>query len=79
MAKCKSEVSFRVGRVKAYRRGKIWYLCYHEEGKRRRPKIGADRSAARRMASQINGQLETGAVSSLAFEPYQSRTCVRHG
>lgn len=69
MAKNESEVSFRVGRVKAYRRGKIWYLCYHEEGKRRRPKIGADRSAARRMAAQINGQLEAGAVSALAFEP----------
>jgi integrase len=69
MAKCESEVSFRVGRVKAYRRNKIWYLCYHEEGKRRRPRIGADRSAARRMAAQINGQLETGAISALAFEP----------
>jgi integrase len=68
MAKIESEVSFRVGRVKAYRRGKIWYLCYHEEGKRRRPKVGADRSAARRMAAQINGQLETGAISALAFE-----------
>ncbi len=22
--------SFRVGRVKAYRRGRVWYLCYHE-------------------------------------------------
>gem|GEM_PF-6330212 len=69
MAKCESDVSFRFGRVKAYRRNKIWYLCYHEDGKRRRPRVGADRTAARRLAAQINGQLEIGVVSSLAFEP----------
>lgn len=43
MAKCESEVSFRVGRVKASRRGKIWSLCCDEEGKRRRPRVGSDR------------------------------------
>jgi hypothetical protein len=32
MAKRESDVSFRVGRVKAYQRSKIGCLCYHEDG-----------------------------------------------
>ena len=28
--------SFRVGRVQVYQRGRVWYLCYHENGQRRR-------------------------------------------
>lgn len=61
--------AFRIGKVKAYRRGKVWYLCYVENGKRRRPRIGPDRASARTMAAQINGQLETGTQSMLSFEP----------
>ena len=30
----KSVKSFRVGGVKGYLRGTVWYLCYHEAGKR---------------------------------------------
>jgi len=63
------EISFRVGRVKAYRRGKVWYLYYFENGQRRRPRIGPSQTAAKRMAAQINGQLETGAPGELSFEP----------
>ena len=65
----KFKVSFRVGKVQAYRRGKIWYLCYHENGVRRRPRVGPDRKAAKQMAAQINGQLEVGAPAALSFEP----------
>lgn len=61
--------SFRVGKVLGYRRGTVWYLCYHEQGRRRRPRVGADRDAAKQMAAQINGQLEVGAPAALSFEP----------
>ena len=62
-------VSFRIGKVHAYLRAKIWYLCYHENGQRRRPRIGPDREAARQLAAQVNAQLEVGAPAALSFEP----------
>jgi integrase len=61
--------SFRVGKVSGYLRGRVWYLCYFENGKRRRPRAGAERDAARQLAAQVNSQLETGAPSALSFEP----------
>jgi integrase len=60
--------SFRVGKVKAYQRNKVWYLCYYENGLRRRPKVGTDRDSTKQMAAQINAQLETGAPALLSFE-----------
>ncbi|MGA2499550.1 MAG: hypothetical protein ABSH20_17570 [Tepidisphaeraceae bacterium] len=69
LASSTSRSSFRIGRVKAYRRGTNWYLCYHENGQRRRPRVGAGREAAKKMAAQINGQLETGVCATLSFEP----------
>jgi hypothetical protein len=59
-AKC---ASFRIGRVRAYRRGRVWYLRYCEQGKRRQPRVGSDRAAARQLAAQINSQLETGTAT----------------
>jgi len=61
--------AFRVGRVQAYLRGQVWYLCYHENGVRRRPRVGPDRDAARQTAAEINAQLESGAPAALSFEP----------
>lgn len=61
--------SFRVGKVQAYLRGEVWYLCYHENGRRRRPRVGSDRYAAKQLAAQINGQLAAGAPGALSFEP----------
>ncbi|MDB5306174.1 MAG: hypothetical protein JWO38_376 [Gemmataceae bacterium] len=61
--------SFRVGKVTGYLRGRVWYLCYFENGQRRRPRVGPDRDAARQLAAQINGQLEVGAPTALGFEP----------
>jgi hypothetical protein len=52
---------FRVGKVRACLRGRVWYLCYHENGRRRRPRVGTDREAARQLAAQVNAQLEVGA------------------
>src|SRR5688572_6133665 len=60
--------SFRVGRVRAFLRGQVWYLSYWELGRRRQPRIGTDRDVARVMAAEINGQLEAGAPSTLGFE-----------
>jgi len=61
--------SFRVGRVRAYQRGSVWYLCYRENGRRRQPRIGPDRDQARKSAAEINAQLEVGVPSALGFEP----------
>ena len=61
--------SFRVGKVRAYRRGRVWYLCYHDDGRRHRPRVGPDRDAARQLAAQVNAQLEVGAPAALSFEP----------
>jgi integrase len=61
--------SFRVGRVRVYLRGRVWYLCYHECGQRRQPRVGLDRDEARRMAAEIHAQLESAAPTSLGFEP----------
>ena len=65
----KKSASFRIGRVRAYLRGRVWYLCYHEHGKRRQPRVGPDKEAARQMAAEINAQLEVGIPSALGFEP----------
>lgn len=61
--------SFRVGKVQVYLRGEVWYLCYHEDGRRRRPRVGPDGKAAKQLAAQINGQLASGAPAALSFEP----------
>jgi integrase len=60
---------FRVGRVTVYLRGRIWYLRYHEHGRRRLVRAAADRHLARQLAAQVNAQLETGAPAATSFEP----------
>jgi integrase len=64
----KKNVSFRVGWVRVFLRGQVWYLSYWEQGRRRQPRVGPDRDAARLMAAEINGQLEAGAPTALGFE-----------
>src|SRR5947209_4985465 len=61
--------SFRIGKVQGHLRGRVWYLCYHEHGRRRRPRAGPDRDAARQLAAQVNAQLELGSPAVLSFEP----------
>ena len=61
--------TFSVGKVQVYQRGNVWYLCYHEEGQRRRPRVGPDRALARQQAAEIYFQSETGAPAGLSFEP----------
>ena len=65
----KTQAGFRVGRVRAYSRNQVWYLCYQEQGKRQRPRVGPDKKAARELAAQINAQLEVGAPSATGFDP----------
>jgi integrase len=65
----KKSTSFRVGRVRANLRGRVWYLCYHEDGRRHQPRVGPDRDVARQMAAEINAQLEVGVPSALWFQP----------
>lgn len=70
MAKKRAKsTSFRVGCVRVFRRGRIWYLQYQEQGIRRQPRIGPERDLARQTAAEINAQLEVGCPSSLGFEP----------
>jgi hypothetical protein len=61
--------AFRIGKVRGYRRNKVWYLCYHEQGKRHRPRVGQDVSAARQLAAQVNAQLAVGSPAALSFQP----------
>ena len=35
--------TFKVGKVQGYLRGRVWYLCYHEHGRRHRPRRRAGR------------------------------------
>jgi hypothetical protein len=42
---------FHVGRVQGYLRGRVWYLCYHEHGQRRHPRVGPDREAGKLLAA----------------------------
>ena len=63
----KKAPSFRVGRVCAYLRGRVWYLCYHEDGRRHQPRVGPDRDAARQLAAEINAQLEVACAVGLGF------------
>ncbi|MCH7813390.1 MAG: hypothetical protein IID40_05150 [Planctomycetes bacterium] len=65
----RKHVSFRVGRVTVYRRGRVWYLCYHQHGRRHRPRVGSDKTAARQLAAQVNAQIETSAPTLLDFQP----------
>ncbi|MEZ6190436.1 MAG: tyrosine-type recombinase/integrase [Phycisphaerales bacterium] len=61
--------SFRVGRVVVYQRGRVWYLRYHEQGKRHQPRVGPNKQAARQLAAQVNAQLETGVPAATSYEP----------
>jgi hypothetical protein len=38
-----------MGRVRVYLRGRVWYLCHYEDGRRHRPRVGPDRDVARQM------------------------------
>ena len=61
--------NFRVGKVTVYLRGQVWYLRYHEYGKRHQVRASDDKKAARQLASQVNAQLETGAPAATSDLP----------
>lgn len=62
----KAAREFRIGKALVYQRGKVWYLQYRENGQRNQPRVGPDKDVAHQLASQINSQLEIGAVSALS-------------
>jgi len=65
--RAKRSKSVRVGRVRAYLRGRVWELCYRVHGRRRQPRVGPDRDLARQTAAEINAQLESGMPSTLGL------------
>ncbi len=62
------KTSFRVGKVHGDQRGNVWYLTYFEDGRRYRPRIGADREEAQQHAAQINAQLTTHVPVASSFQ-----------
>lgn len=60
---------FRVGDVCCYLRGRVWYVRYQEHGRRRQVRAGTNRDSVRRLASEINTQLEFGNAATTSFEP----------
>lgn len=60
---------FRVGRVTVYPRGRVWYLRYYEQGRRRQVRGGPDRQQCRQQAAEINLQLESSTPTPAAFAP----------
>ena len=63
-----TNVGFNIGRVHVYLRGKVWYLRYHENGKRIQKRIGPDITQAQQLAAEINAQLECTLPSVFGFE-----------
>lgn len=59
----------RIGKVTMYLRSKVWYLRYHEQGRRRQVRASSDLAATRQLASQVNAQLEVGAPAATSFDP----------
>lgn len=59
--------SLQIGRVPATLRGRVWYFCYYEHGRRHQPLVGADRDLVRKTAAEINARLEVGVQSTLGL------------
>src|SRR2546428_10225626 len=73
LATVRTKRSCRVGRVRGYLRGDVWYLCYHDNGVRRSPRVGPDLEQARTLAAHTNSQLESGACPVLGFQEMSVR------
>ena len=69
ISKKNRKLTFHIGKVRGDLRSDVWYLTYHENGKRLRPRVGTDKEMARQMAAQINAQLEAHTFSVFNFEP----------
>src|SRR4051812_27761976 len=60
--------TFKIGKVQGYLRSNVWYLCYHEHGKRQRPRVGPDLAVAKQRAAEVNGQLAVGSPVATSFQ-----------
>jgi len=54
--------------VHAYLRGKVWYIRYHERGRRIQQRVGPNRTDAKKLAAEIYSQLECGIPSLFGLE-----------
>jgi hypothetical protein len=58
-----------MGKVRAYRRGSVWYLCYYESGSRRRPRVSRDSRFRPGAGRPTDAQREVSAPTAPSFEP----------
>ena len=63
-----TDSSFKIGRVHVYLRGKVWYIRYHEKGRRIQQRVGPNKSQTKQLAAEINSQVECGIPSAFGFE-----------
>ena len=70
--------NFRVGKVTVYLRGQVWYLRYHEQGKRHQVRASDDKTAARQLAAQVNAQLDEHVLRSSVATINRYRTVSDH-
>ena len=64
----KRATQFKVGRVCVYLRGKVWYIRYHQHGKRYQKKTSPDKENAKQIAAETNAQLECHLPTAFGFE-----------
>ena len=66
------QTSFRMGKVRGDLRGKIWYLTYQENGRRKRPRVGSELKEAKQVAAQINSQFAQAAIVGQGHQIYSA-------
>ena len=64
----KRATQFKVGRVHVYLRGKVWYIRYHQHGKRYQKRASRDKENAKQIAAETNAQLECHLPTAFGFE-----------
>ena len=64
-----STTAFRIGRVRAFRRGRVWYLGYYEHGLRRQPRVGPERELAPPDGCGNQRPTRSRRPSALGFQP----------
>ena len=60
--------AFRVGRVRADLRGKVWYLACHENGVRHRPRVGPIGARRARCVAEHSLKIAEARLSGLTHE-----------
>jgi len=58
----------RIGSVSIYKRNRIYYVYYRDNGDSKRPAIGPNLNAARRVAGELNAELQSGKPTLFSFQ-----------